>query len=344
MSKYIKNISMNKNKNNINGVFTISNAKVFYKQLNDIDYARELEGYDILRKYYNVVDRYASMDGNIILYEYDNNIYKDNGLVVDYFASNNKLAIDYVNILKKYKDVFDKTIKYNKKGNCRIFFEDRINTRLKNNTSNKLFIELDGKTLDLNNNKIKIENRKIYKEIIKYFSEDKNTWNIISNADPNDMNIGMNGRLFDYTAGGYVPLMCEFAVFTCYNLIQAEYLSLKYNKKAFKEHKKIYTCINKNYVSKNKIQHIPRDIRIKAVLEYIDTVMLPIMKKIKYDNWYTDFKNYMAMKVLAVYDYKKMSKKDIILSIAFLNAFYNANITDLNELKRLIKNIYEVIE
>lgn len=335
---------MNKNKNNINGVFTISNAKVFYKQLNDLDYAREIEGYDILKKYYDVVDRYASMDGNIILYEYDNNIYKDNGLVVDYFASNNRLAVDYVNILKKYKDVFDKTIKYNKKGNCRIFFEDRINTRLKNNTSNKLFIELDGKTLDLNNNKIKIENRKIYKEIIKYFSEDKNTWNIISNADPNDMNIGMNGRLFDYTAGGYVPLMCEFAVFTCYNLIQAEYLSLKYNKKAFKEHKKIYTCINKNYVSKNKIQHIPRDVRLKAVMEYIDIVIKPVMKKIKYDNWYEDFKNYLAMKVLAVYDYNKMTRKDIMLSIAFINTFYNKEINNLNELKKLIKNIYGVIE
>ena len=344
MSKYIRNISMNRNKNNTNGVFSISNEKVFYKQLNDLDYARELEGYDILKKYYDVVDQYASMDRNIILYEYDNNIHKNNGLLVDYFAVNNRLAIDYVNILKKYKDVFDKTIKYNKKGNCRMFFEERINTRFKNNTTNKLFIELDGKILDFNNNKVKIENRKIHQEIIKYFSSEKNTWNIISNADPNDMNIGLDGKLFDYTAGGYVPLMCEFAVFTCYNLIQAEYLSLKYNKKAFKEHKKIYKCINKVYVSKDRVKHIPRNIRIDAVLNYIDIVIAPIIKKINYDNWYDDFKNYLAMKILAVYDFNKMSKKDIILSITFLSIFYNEKITSLSELKILIKNIYGVKE
>ena len=50
------------------------------------------------------------------------------------------------------------------------------------------------------------------------------------------------------------------------------------------------------------------------------------------------------MKILAVYDFNKMSKKDIILSITFLSIFYNEKITSLSELKRLIKNIYGVKE
>lgn len=344
MNKYIKSISVNKNKNNTNGVFSISNTKVFYKQLNDLDYVREMEGYNILKKYYDVVDRYANIGNNIILYEYDNSIYKNHGLLVDYFSINNKLDNQFNIILKKYKEIFLKTIKYNKKGNCKMFFEERINTRLKNNANNEEFKELENKIVKFNNIEIKIENSKITKEIIKYFSNEKDTWNIISNADPNDMNIGINGKLFDYTAGGYVPLMCEFAVFTCYNLLQAEYLSLKYNKKAFKEHKKIYKCLNKNNSSKNKVVHTPRNIRIEAVLEYIDKVVKPILNEIKYNDWYNDFKNYLAMKVLAVYDYNKMNRKDILLSVVFLNIFYNKKINSLNELKNLIKNIYGGIE
>ena len=220
-----------------------------------------------------------------------------------------------------------------------MFFEERIDTRLKNNANTKFFKALDNKTVDFNHNKINLENSKIYSEIQKYFCHEKNTWNIISNADPNDMNIGMNGKLFDYTAGGYVPLMCEFAVFVCYNLIQSEYLSLKYNNKSFVSHKKIYRYINRPVISKNKILYKTRGIRIEAVSKYIDIVIKPVMKKIRYDDWYVEKKNYLAMKVLAVYDYNKMSKKDILLSSAFLNIFYNSDIKDITELKRMIKKI-----
>lgn len=339
MKKFIKNISVNRNKNNTNGVFSILDTKVFYKQLNDKDFSREIEGYSILKKYYNVVKKYTNID-NIILYEYDKSIYKNNGLLADYFSYNDKLDNRYTMILKMYKDVFLKTIKYNYKGNCSMFFEERINTRLKNNVNNKIFKYLDNKILKLNNIEVKINNNKIYKDIKEYFGNNKKSWNIISNADPNDMNIGLNGRLYDYTAGGYVPLMCEFAVFTCYNLIQAEYLSLKYNKRAFKDHKRIYRYINKNTITKNKIVHKPRNIRIKAILKYIDIVIKPVLDKIEYGDWYEDFKNYLAMKVLAVYDFNKMNKKDILLSAAFLNILYNTKIKSLNELKQLIKKLY----
>lgn len=346
MEKYVKEITINKNKNNVNGVFSINNTNIFYKVLNDSDYKNELIGYEILKQHYNVCQKYFSIQkngNNIVCYDYNENIYKNNGLIVDYFANNDILTNEYKKILKNYYNVFKSTIKKNKKGNCRIFFEDRLDNRLLTNIKNKYFKIYDGSIIKFNKKVVKLDNKEIYRNIIKYFKKERKTWNVISNADPNDMNIGIDGVLFDYTAGGYVPIMCEFAVFMCYNLVQSEYLSLKYNCNAFKEHNIIYKFKNKVKVRNNMINHFPRKIRIDAIINYIDIIIKPIMKNIKYDEWYDDFKNYFAMKLLAVYNFDEMNNKDILLSLTYLNLFYNNNFNTIDDLKNFIIEIYEVI-
>ena len=346
MQKYIEELTHNKNRNNVNGVFSIKNVKIFYKILNDSDYEKELVGYNILKNHYSVPLQYfkfSKNNTNIVGYEYNESVRKNEGLLVDYFSGHERLNSKYQDLLKIYHDVFADTIKYGEKGNCRMFFEDRLNTRLKNNISNKYIKDYNERIVNFNSTAIKIDNDSIYNDILQYFKMERKTWNIISNADPNDMNICIDGTFFDYTAGGYVPLMCEFAVFVYYNLVQGEYLSLKYNQNSFKEHKKIYKKIKKVKKLKNQLNHKPRDIRLNAVYNYIDIVVKPILEKLEYDDWYNDFKNYFAMKVLAVYNFNEMKKKDILLSICYLNLFYNNNFKKIEELKIFIEKIYKEV-
>lgn len=346
MEKYIRDLANNKNRNNINGFFSIKNIKIFYKILNDSDYEKELIGYNILKDYYRVPLRYFEIsknNTNIVGYEYNENIQKNKGLLVDYFSNHEVLNSKYQDLLKIYYDVFKNTIKFGKKGNCRMFFEDRLNTRLKDNMSNKHIKNYNKQIVNFNGITIEFANNLIYNNILKYFKTERKTWNVISNADPNDMNICIDGTLFDYTAGGYVPIMCEFAVFVYYNLVQGEYLSLKYNQTSFKEHKKIYKKINKVKQLNGQLKHKPRDIRINAIYKYIEIVVKPILEKIEYDDWYNDFKNYFAMKVVAVYNFSEMKQKDILLSMCYLNLFYNKNFKKIEELKMFIKKIYREV-
>ena len=67
----------------------------------------------------------------------------------------------------------------------------------------------------------------------------------------------------------------------------------------------------------------------------------PVIKNIGiYDDWYNDFKNYFAMKVLAVFDVSKMSKKDMLLSLGYLELFYNnLDIKNLKDLKEVVNKL-----
>jgi len=178
MQKYIKELAYNKNRNNINGIFSIKNVKIFYKILNDSDYEKEITGYNILKDYYHVPLRYFSIskkNTNIVSYEYNESIQKNKGLLVDYFSNHEILNTKYQELLKIYHDVFANTIKYGKKGNCRIFFEDRLNTRLKDNTSNKYVKKYNRQIVNFNDIKINIDNKSIYNDILQYFKSERKT-------------------------------------------------------------------------------------------------------------------------------------------------------------------------
>ena len=70
---------------------------------------------------------------NILGYEYNENIGKNNGLLIDYFVVEKKLDNNYYKILNTYKNVFLKTIKFVNCFNYKIFFDNRVNTRMKYN-------------------------------------------------------------------------------------------------------------------------------------------------------------------------------------------------------------------
>jgi len=342
MDKIIKNHIENINKNNINGVFSINKIKIFYKILNNDEFKMEQYGYDKIKQYYKVPKKYFEIENdnkNIVGYEYYNTNLKDKNLLVSYFSHTDSLTKEYTDLLDIFSSVFNDSIRKVKSDNCHIFFEDRINTRLQNNINNAYVKKVSNKIFNINNNNVNINIYECCDNVKKFFNKNKAEWCVISQCDPNDMNICIDGTIFDYTAGGFVPLMAEFAVFTCYNLVQAEYLSLLYNKNAFINNKGIYKCLNNVSINDKNISHHMRKIRIDAIILYIEKVIKPILNKIDYINWYEDFKNYFFMKLLAVYNYNEMSEKDILLALSYASLFYNKDIKNLNELIEIIKSL-----
>ncbi len=336
MKEIVKEIYSNHNQNNTNGVFMIDNKKIFYKILNNSLFESEITGYKKISKYYRTPIKFFEISNrvrNIIGYEYNNNVGKNKGLLLDYFITRDKLDSLYYNIMNKYRDIFIISIKNTKKNSSKIFFEDRINTRLKDNYSNILI-----KLSDRLKNDTNIDD--IYKSVKKYYkNSDRSKWCVISQCDPNDLNICIDGTIFDFTAGGYVPIMAEFATFFWYNLMQCEYLSPKYNFKAFREHKIIYKKMKKyNFVEKKTLKIHIRPIRLDAIIYYMEKVISPVISKIEYEDWYLDFKNYLAMKALAVFNFKDMKKFDIILTLKYLSLFYSLDFKNFKDFIIFIKD------
>jgi hypothetical protein len=343
----IKNLKINKNTNNINGVFAVDEFKFFYKVLTIEEYDRELNGYNQLKKYYPVsrlvYNHKISSKNGILIFEYENSVDSKSGLLVSLFFNNhsfNKDKLLFSKILSIYKNVFIKTISKTQETSSDVFFSNRIKTRINKFYSKDFLDTYLNKKIKLNNFEIFLNTEGVIMSVKKYFKIKKNKWSVVSQCDPNDLNIGTKPVLFDYLAGGKNPLMAEFAVFFWYNLAQGSYLSTKYNY-SLKEYIKNRDKLDNVSLINNTIRHKISKKRKEFILSYIDEVILPVIKNIGiYEDWYNDFKNYFAMKVLAVFDVSKMSKKDVLLSLGYLELFYNnLDIKSLKDLKEVVKKL-----
>ena len=338
MKRVINSLVENINQNNINGIFSINDAKIFYKILSDKEFLMEKKGYKSIQEKYKVPKKIFELEDTtkVIGYEY----YDKSDLLVSYFINNEEINEEYENLLKMFGKVFSETIDYSYSENSHLFFEDRLNNRLKNNISFSIG-KYNNKIFNLNNHKICLDILQMNNEIITFFNNKKRKWNIVSQCDPNDLNICIDGTIFDYTAGGQTPLMAELAVFICYNLIQGEYLSLKYNQKAFKYYPEIYNHMSNLNIKNSNISYKVRKIRLESVLKYIDYVIVPTLEKIDYSDWYNDFKNYFVMKLLAVFDFNKMSDEDVIFSLTYAYLFYNKKFDKIDKFKEFLMEVFK---
>lgn len=322
-----------------NGVSFIGSKKIFWKVVDELTLAREIRGYESVAQYYPVPKLYGHLylgDGQYALcFGYEESVGEEKGLLVDLFATQESLGNDFATIIQMYRDAFLKTLTKQDSTSSDIFFSDRVRERIPAYYSAD-FLNTD-QNFVFNEHPIHIQPSGIVDDIKQYFSDRQNSWSIVSQCDPNDLNIGTLPVLFDYTAGGYVPLMAEFATLFWYQLAQGSYLAPIYNKEAFKDHQRIYATMDKVSLVQNHLTHIPSDLRIQFLKEYMTQVIQPCLAKIPDDyNWYEEFKNHLAMKILGVFNISKMEKKDMLLSLGYLHLFYTANIPNIEDLFKLI--------
>ncbi len=322
------------------GIIKLDKEKLFYKVLNKKDFNSELAGYKALSNHYLVPKLLSyikiNKDSYCMFFKREISVGLEKGLLVDLFASKNKLDKDFFKIIKLYREVFLKTLNQTKQISCNIFFSDRVNSRLPK-YYNKIFLNKKF-IFSLNGKGVNMKLGDTVKEIRKYFKRKISYWSVISQCDPSDLNIATKPVVFDYTAGGHVPIMAEFATFFWCQLFHGNYSALKYNPKSFTDHRAIYKRIDKVVMKKDKIIHMPMKLKKEFLEMYIKEVIDPSFYKIgNYPDWFTDFKNFLAMRIIGVYNISKMDKKDMLLTLGYLSIFYNAK--DIKKPEDLLKLI-----
>lgn len=316
-----------KNGQNETSGFEIGGSKFFYKVLPLRVFQKELSGYLALKDHYPVprlLSAQSNKETGVLLFDYEDTIAENSGLLVDLFAQKGKLDKDFLPIIKLYKKVFLSTLRKGRGSTSDIFFKERVSTRLPLYYRKTFINSIDGKTVRLNDVFLKLQLARTIQQIKDYFKKDKTHWCVLSQCDPNDLNIGTKPVLFDYLGGGLNPLMAEFATLFWYNLAQGNYFSLIYNPKTFKMHEDIRKKIDRVEIRSGKIDHKPSLVRKEFIETYTNQVVMPCLAKIpNYEGWYQDFKNFLAMRILGVFNVSAMKEKDKLLSLAYLEYFYN---------------------
>lgn len=328
--------------NKLYGSFNIGKDKYFYKIVSKESAKLEIQGYSYMRSRYpvaNLIGDY-SIDNqkSVLIYDYEITINQESGLLVDLFANQVEVDKQILSILSLYKKIFIDTLRLDTGKSSDILFKSRIKTRLTRYYDQGFIRRMEGVKLIINGNECTLHLKIIIESIEEYFRCDRKTWCVLSQCDPGDLNIGTKPVILDYLAGGFNPVMAEFATFYWYQLAMNNYFALKYNPKAYLKHKKIYKQIDKVFKEKNKLNHNQNSIRKSFTKEYIDRIINPIITKTNGNaNWYKEFKNYLAMRILCVFDVTKMSRKDMMLSLGYLQLFYDQDIKKPEELIKYFK-------
>ena len=232
------------------------------------------------------------------------------------------------NVLSVYDTIYSKkTVNLDKSAND-MFFIERINTRLK-----VWYEDLinSNKKIKINNN-INVSLSNILNETIHFFEESNSTHScVLTQGDPNTLNISIKPSFFDLVTAGYNSIVSEVAITIISTLLYDNYFCPHYHPNSYGTHvQAIYNyhlfkpdlTINENndeLIINSNI--ITSNIRKKYILDYINILKknnIVINSEIRY---------YLVMRLMCVFNINKMKKIDYYYSL-FLICYFFSHITD----------------
>lgn len=342
----------------INGSALYQNKKCFFKIIDNEFFIKEINGY--LISYMEIptmkilfVKYLSNCRKYLIAYDFDNHIKKEEGLLNDLLVKNDltkkispaeKKEIN--NILNTFNKIYSNKKEYLSYCPSNIFFIERINSRLKKWYSNLFDFK---KTIVINNKEFILNN--IIKETINYFEKNKNKKYecVLSQGDPNTLNISTSPCLFDLATAGYNPIVGEVAITIISTLIYDNYFCPKYHPKSYYMHEQaIIQC--KKFEPRINILHkknkllietniITSNIRKNYILDYLNMLeenKILIEEEIKY---------FIIMRLLCVFNIKKMSKKDYYYSLYLICYFYsNIKKDTYSSIRKIICEMEDLID
>ena len=302
--------------------------RYFYKKVDNTSI--EINRYKMLSNYYKVPKLIDYFD-NTIIYELNDSLV--NYTIHEYLYKDN-IYFDINCILKQYKNNLESTYLIsedkliNKKFYCdRVYFLQKY---LNNAIFNKVYI-YNYKEFDI---------YKIINDTFIKISSEKKLYSFITNGDPTDTNISVDGYFSDYECAGYNSIVGEIAIFVVSILSHGSYFYPKYNKKVYifrpyilKEYNKYKITINRR---NNKIDgkiRIPYKNK-NLLLSYLEFYNDILANNIK-DNVNKYLKYYLIMRVLTPINVLDMDESDIN-TIVFLVIIFS-EINSISELIELIK-------
>lgn len=332
----------------INGVAVYNDSKCFFKIVDEKFFIKEMNGYLISYKKIPTMEiiftkKLFNCKKYLIAYTFDNNVKKSTGLLNDILVKNdlnNKFLKSDIcqieKVLNAYNNVYSNEKKYYSYCPSNIFFCDRIQTRLKkwymnSKKINDLVICYDGEEFEI---------AKILNEIYEFYENNMNKKRecILSQGDPNTLNISTKPCFFDLATAGYNSIIGEVAITLISTLIYDNYFCPKYHPKSYFLHEKAieqYVVFKPSLIYKKHKNIInissnilTSQIRKNYILNYLKMLKnndIGIDKDIKY---------YILMRLLCVFDIRKMDNLDYYYSLFLVVYFY----------KKITNNFYKDIE
>ena len=320
-------IYINFQNNSINGVINKESNNYFFKILDKQDFYYEITGYIQIKKTLpvnKIIDILEFKNCNIIVYEYENTINKNEGLLNDFFVKNDfiqgcierKVTNRIINL---YKKTYKKTV-IKENYPMQKFFQNRIESRLKKWYEDEKIFDYNVVINDIRSKKTK----EIINECINFFSVNHKLECSLTQGDPNTLNIGIK------------PI-----------LIADEYFCPKYHPRSYYNHEEAFKNINKftpdiRYEINDKKKEIKIQSNIKTshvryqfVRDYIK-MLRKLDIKIGKDMIY-----FLIMRILCIFDIRSMEKDDYFYSIFILHYIYqNIQNDTYSSLEKIINSFY----
>lgn len=339
--------SINYQNNSINGILFQKHKKRFFKIITKQEMINEQKAINLYSEIFPIkkhLHTYYIIDNLfLVIYEYDLEVSKNEGLLNDYFVKNDfnayysKLKMNRV--LSVYIESSKKKI-WSDKSPIDIFFKDRINSRLNCWYDN---IELFEKKVIINGYQ-SVSTRKILEETKQYFNQPKKHLCFITQGDHNSLNISTTPCFFDVCALGYNYAVGEFAMCFISILIFDQYICPKYHPQSYYNHEKIYENIN-SYKPKIKYENsniikINCDLQVTNIRKQYVLNMLEILKDF---DIYDDLFYFIIMRLMCVFNILKFEEEDYYYIIYLVHYFYDKlKNNDYNNLSYLIKELHEL--
>ena len=352
--KFDSIININIQNFSINGIAIYNGNKCFFKIVDEEFFIKEINGYLISYKKIPTMEilfikRLFQCKKYLITYTFDDTVKESIGLLNDSFVNNDLKKVilekDYKKIrqvLNMYSSIYLSQKEYRSYCPSNVFFEERIDTRLKKWYMNsKKIMNL---IIDYNNEYVYLSN--ILNEVFNYFEKNIYTRRecVLTQGDPNTLNISTRPCFFDLATAGYNPIIGELAITIISTLIYDNYFCPKYHSKSYFLHEKAlkqykHFTPNLNYKkSKNIVKFnsniITSNVRKKYILDYIEILKkndILIEEEIKY---------YIIMRLLCVFNIKKMDKIDLYYSIYLIVYFYkNINGNFYESINKIIEDM-----
>jgi len=351
-------IKLNIHKNSVNGVLFIKKRKYFFKLLKKRTGHKEFAGYkDLIGKFPvpQLEKVFEDYDDLLLLYDYEESIKKDHGLLVD--EINKRLhtsrKINLKEIFNIWKENFIHTAKWGIRPPSNMeFFKGRIKrggrwdvwykkAKVEINGEKILFKKLLKKQFIINKRLMKRSPYELYNIAKKNLTKRKRMIELVSQGDPIEMNIGMKPIFFDFDKAGLDDFLGENANFIYSVLIDGGYFSPKYHKDAFwlhpkslkniEEHKYKFLNykIDRKRVFVNYELKIPK-VRANILKQYFKEIIYPLIRVMglsfeRYDKVLSD---YLFARFMLVHDVSKMETEDIFLTLAMISEIYDFGFRD----------------
>ena len=303
------------------GVTELDNIKCFYKKSDYID--QELNGYNMIKDLYNVPN-IIKREIDVIYYEYKKDLY--NNTLHDCFYNKFIYHLNIDKILSQYENNLRNIVKIDEKDSRNsMYFNGKVNELKHIAKDDIIYVKFKYRE-----NIICVKD--IIKETIAFLSHPKIVYAFLSQGNPTDTNISINGVIGDFESAGYNSLLGEISTCVVSFLTHGAYFYPKYLKENYQHRKKMVYKYYKyepkisynrkhDYIVLNSVMfNIPRGNKkfLKKYLEMYNNIL-------KYDqkeelNKY--LKYYLIIKLFTSLKFEHLQRDDKFYILSYIVYFY----------------------